>query len=80
MVVVMQSAALDIEIEAVVDRVAEAGGEAFVSNAIVDDRYALRACIVNFGTTEADVDALPDLVARIGRETDAALRPEHRPL
>ncbi len=31
MVVVMQSAALDIEIEAVVDRVAEAGGEAFVS-------------------------------------------------
>jgi len=56
------------------------GGEAFVSNAIVNDRYALRACIVNFRTSEADVDALPDLVVRIGREVDAILRPEHRPL
>jgi aromatic-L-amino-acid/L-tryptophan decarboxylase len=56
------------------------GGEAFVSNAIVDDRYALRACIVNFRTSEADVNALPDLVARLGREADAALRQEPRPL
>jgi glutamate/tyrosine decarboxylase-like PLP-dependent enzyme len=44
------------------------GGEAFVSNAVVADRYALRACIVNFHTSEADVNALPEIVARVGHE------------
>jgi len=34
----------------------------------------LRACIVNFHTGEADVDALPEIVARLGRAVDAALR------
>lgn len=48
-------------------------GEAFVSNAIIRDRYVLRACIVNFNTTLADVEALPEIVARIGRVTDAEL-------
>ena len=43
------------------------GGELFVSNAVVDGRYALRACIVNFHTTEADVDAVPEIVARAGQ-------------
>jgi len=51
------------------------GGETFVSNAVVDSHYVLRACIVNFHTTSADVEALPDIVARIGRTVDADLRP-----
>jgi aromatic-L-amino-acid decarboxylase len=51
------------------------GGEAFPSNAVIDGRYLLRACIVNFRTTEADVDALPGIVTRIGRELDASMRP-----
>ncbi|HYD53411.1 MAG TPA: aspartate aminotransferase family protein [Gemmatimonadaceae bacterium] len=51
------------------------GGELFVSNAIVGGRYALRACIVNFNTTAGDVDAVPELVVRIGREVDGAERP-----
>ena len=42
------------------------GGEAFVSNAMVQGRFALRACIVNFRTTLADVEALPGIVARTG--------------
>ena len=50
------------------------GGEAFVSNAIIRGRYALRACIVNFHTTWADVEAVPEIVARTGRAVDAALR------
>jgi aromatic-L-amino-acid decarboxylase len=50
------------------------GGEAFLTNAVAQDRYLLRACIVNFRTTRADVEALPDLVARVGREADAELR------
>lgn len=49
----------------ILDRVQQ-GGEAFVSNAVVNGRYALRACIVNFRTTEADVDALLTLVKRAG--------------
>jgi glutamate/tyrosine decarboxylase-like PLP-dependent enzyme len=50
-------------------------GEAFVSNAHVEGRFMLRACIVNFRTTLKDVAVLPDLVVRIGRELDAKLRP-----
>ena len=47
------------------------GGEAFVSNAVIDGRYVLRACIVNFNTRLADVRALPGIVVRLGRELDA---------
>src|SRR5215813_11402317 len=51
------------------------GGETFVSNAVVDGHYVLRACIVNFHTASADVEAVPAIVARIGRALDAELRP-----
>jgi glutamate/tyrosine decarboxylase-like PLP-dependent enzyme len=50
------------------------GGEAFVSNAVVGGRYVLRACIVNFHTTRADVEAVPEIVVRVGRKVDAELR------
>jgi glutamate/tyrosine decarboxylase-like PLP-dependent enzyme len=50
------------------------GGEVFVSNAVVRDRYLLRACIVNFHTTMADVETTMDVVVRVGRELDAELR------
>jgi glutamate/tyrosine decarboxylase-like PLP-dependent enzyme len=50
-------------------------GEVFVSNAVIDGRFALRACIVNFRTSEADVAAVPELLARVGREEDARSRP-----
>jgi len=50
------------------------GGEAYVSNAVLDGRFVLRACVVNFRTRSTDVDALPDLVVRIGREVDAEFR------
>ena len=52
------------------------GGEAFVSNAVVGGRYALRACIVNFHTDVPDVEALPEIVCAAGRAVDRALRPE----
>ena len=50
-------------------------GAAFLSNAVVGGRYVLRACIVNFHTSLADVEAVPHIVARIGRVVDAELRP-----
>lgn len=46
----------------------ESGGDAFLSNAVVNGKFALRACIVNFRTTLEDVEALPDIVARIARQ------------
>jgi glutamate/tyrosine decarboxylase-like PLP-dependent enzyme len=52
----------------------ERSGEAFLSNAVVDGRFALRACIVNFRTTAADLDDLLTLLVRLGREADTALR------
>jgi glutamate/tyrosine decarboxylase-like PLP-dependent enzyme len=58
------------------DRLQESG-EAFVSNAVIDGQFALRACIVNFNTCEADVAALPDVVARLGRAIAAEM--EGRP-
>jgi aromatic-L-amino-acid decarboxylase len=65
---------LDALNRALVDRL-QRGGEAFVSNAVVRGRYLLRACIVNFHTDRADVEALPEIVARLGRTVDAELRP-----
>jgi aromatic-L-amino-acid decarboxylase len=50
------------------------GGELFVSNAVIGGRYVLRACIVNFHTTRADIDAVPAIVVRLGHEVDAHLR------
>jgi aromatic-L-amino-acid decarboxylase len=57
-----------------VDRL-QRGGETFVSNAVVNGHYLLRACIVNFRTTQTDVEAVPNIVVRIGRTVDAELRP-----
>jgi len=45
-------------------------GDAFLSNAIVGGRFALRACIVNFHTSLADIEALPVLLSRLGQEAD----------
>ncbi len=53
------------------------GGETFVSNAVIGETYLLRACIVNLRTSVEDVEALPDIVVRIGNKVDAAIRSEH---
>src|SRR5712692_7766414 len=50
-------------------------GEAFLSNAVVEGKFLLRACVVNFRTSLEDIEALPALVTRIGREADSAMRP-----
>lgn len=52
----------------------QASGEAYLSNAAVRGKFALRACIVNFRTSLADVEALPEVVVRIGRGLDVELR------
>jgi glutamate/tyrosine decarboxylase-like PLP-dependent enzyme len=52
------------------------GGEVFVSNAVVHGQFVLRACIVNFHTTAEDVEAVPEIVGRLGAELDARMRPQ----
>jgi glutamate/tyrosine decarboxylase-like PLP-dependent enzyme len=58
--------------EALLERI-QSSGELFVSNAVLRERYVLRACIVNFNTAQGDVDAVPEIVARLGREVADSL-------
>ena len=51
-------------------------GDAYLSNAVIDGKFALRACVVNFRTSLEDIEALPEIVLHIGREVDSALRAE----
>jgi glutamate/tyrosine decarboxylase-like PLP-dependent enzyme len=59
--------------EALLDRI-EQSGEAFLSNAVIRGAYVLRSCIVNFRTSRRDVEAIPDIVTRLGRKVDQELR------
>ena len=52
----------------------EKGGEAFLSKAMFGNRFALRLCIVNFRTSLGDIEALPEIVVRLGRQVDRELR------
>jgi len=52
----------------------QSSGEVFLSNAVVRETFLLRACVVNFRTSLEDIEALPGIVLRIGREMDAAMR------
>jgi len=48
------------------------GGEAFVSSTVIRGQFWLRACIVNHRATEADIDAMIDVVRRIAERATAA--------
>jgi aromatic-L-amino-acid/L-tryptophan decarboxylase len=49
------------------------GGRVFPSNAILGGRFAIRACIVNFRTEAADIDALVAEAVTRGRELSEQL-------
>jgi glutamate/tyrosine decarboxylase-like PLP-dependent enzyme len=44
------------------------GGEVFLSNAVVAGKYCLRACIVNFRTTEKDIAETVEIIVREGKK------------
>lgn len=50
------------------------GGEVFLSNAIVADKYCLRACIVNFRTKKKDIQEVIEIIVREGRKVYEKLR------
>jgi aromatic-L-amino-acid decarboxylase len=43
-------------------RAVQRGGRAYISNAILHGRFALRACIINFRTTRRDIDLTLDII------------------
>jgi len=49
-------------------------GRVYLSNAVLDGAFALRACIVNFRTELEDVRAVVTELARVGAELDQELR------
>mgnify|MGYP002639946329 CR=1 FL=1 len=54
--------------------VLQAGGELFVSNAIIKKKYCLRACIVNFRTAKNDIDEMIEIILREGRKKHLSLK------
>ena len=46
----------------------QAGGEFFVSHAVLGEIFVLRLCIVNFRTSLDDIRALPGFIVRKGKE------------
>ncbi|MEK6206926.1 MAG: pyridoxal-dependent decarboxylase [Chloroflexota bacterium] len=44
------------------------GGRAFLTSTMLEGRFVLRACVINLRTTEAEIDALVDLVRSTGAE------------
>ncbi|GLR19949.1 pyridoxal phosphate-dependent decarboxylase family protein [Portibacter lacus] len=51
----------------------QAGGEVFLSNAVVKEKYCLRACIVNFRTSEKDIEEIIEIVVREGGRVHSEL-------
>jgi glutamate/tyrosine decarboxylase-like PLP-dependent enzyme len=45
----------------------QSGGEAFLTSTVIRGRFALRACILHYGTTEADLDSLIETIRAAGR-------------
>lgn len=43
-------------------------GEVFLSNAVIADKYCLRACIVNFRTSQKDIEEMIEIIVRKGRQ------------
>lgn len=52
------------------------GGEIFLSNAIINERYCLRGCIVNFRTTKKDIEEIIEIVVREGNKAQQELLKE----
>jgi hypothetical protein len=46
----------------------QVGGEAFLSGTVLRGRFALRACVLNYGTTEEDLAALVEVVRGVAVE------------
>ncbi len=62
--------------EALLDNLQQ-GGEVFLSNAIVHDKYCLRGCIVNFRTSKKDIEEIIEIVVREGKKMCQKFQNKH---
>ncbi|CAN5610994.1 pyridoxal-dependent decarboxylase [soil metagenome] len=71
---VVERARIDAELDQLNTRLmlaVQRGGQAYLSNATLRGRFALRACITNFRTTQADIDKTLEIIREAARrETD----------
>jgi glutamate/tyrosine decarboxylase-like PLP-dependent enzyme len=51
-------------------------GRAYVSNAMLRGKFALRACIINFRTTRADIDLTLEVIRQAAREIEKDEQPK----
>lgn len=72
-----ESARIDVELNQLSERImqmVQRGGRAYLSNASLRGRYALRACITNFRTTRADIrltlDIIRDAATKVTNDSD----------
>jgi len=49
-------------------------GEVFLSNAIVNKKYCLRGCIVNFRTSKKDIEEIIEIIVREGSKMHQKLK------
>lgn len=54
------------------------GGEVFLSNALVKDKFCLRACIVNFRTAEQDIKVTIETIVREGRKLHRSIQEKEK--
>ena len=54
----------------------QTGGEVFLSNAIVNGQYSLRACIVNFRTSKKDIEEIIEIIIGTGRKVHLKISQE----
>lgn len=52
----------------------QTGGKLFLSNAVVNEMYCLRACFVNFRTTQKDIREIIEIIIRVGRKTQGNIK------
>jgi len=57
----------------------QGSGVAFLSNAVIGGKFLLRGCVVNFRTTEQDIDEIIELIVTEGRRIASAMREAERP-
>jgi len=50
------------------------GGEVFLSNAVINGKYCLRCCIVNFRTSKKDIEEVVEIIVREGRKIHAIFK------
>jgi len=46
----------------------QSSGRAYLSNAVIDGNFALRACITNFRTTKADIEETLTVIRELALE------------